>query len=344
MANAYDNYVSFNGFEVDHVTAVDLEINKFVQDSVKFWDQFYKAVPYVKGHKTFEHRKHIRPETTYKYASSLKLSEGVGTKSESIKVVKWSDTFDDYGSNIPYTKEGLRDNYDDTLSLIKDQFKYEAVEVPEKIKAEKMCSSTFQVTAESTVKATLDKAGVILVKKKNKPFDGTKFVAIVTPEIMAKLTAELTALGAALPDATKHEVICEGAVKTYGRFNIVECADDAMYGASGVNKIVIISKTRDNELPGAKMDPEISVFDNGLGFGLIQSADDATKMVADTNKRVGSVAMNIDHLGAAIQADLGHLVCDFTISDDYSASATPSGDPNGNVVSGNAPTSESVTR
>lgn len=337
------NYVSYEGFDVDHVNAVDLEINKFVQDTPKFWDQFFKAVPYVKGHKTFEHRKHIRPETNVKYANSLALAEGVGTPSESLKIVKWSDTFKDYGSHIDYTKEALRDNYDDTLELCRDQFKYEAVEVPEALKADAMCTSTFMATAETTVSATLDKIGVILAKKKNKPFNGTKYVAIVTPEIMSKLVSELKATGTALPEASKREVICEGSIKEYGRFYVVENADDAMYTTTG-GKIVVISKTRDNELPGAKMDPEIEIFDNKLGSNLIQKSATDTSLVADTNKRVGSIAMNLDHLGVAIQADLAHLVCEFTI-DSAEASATPSADPTGRVSeTGTAPTAETVVR
>ncbi len=338
-----DNYISYTGFDVDHVKAVDLSINKYAKDAVKFWDQYFKAIPYVKGHTTFEHRKHIRPECTYKYANSLKLAEGVGTPNESLKIVKWSDTFSDYGTHADYTKEALRDNYDDVLDLIKEQFENEAVEVPEKLKAHAMCTSNFQATAEATVSATLDKMGIILVKKRCKPIDGTKFVAIVTPEIMAKLTSELKAAGVALPDATKHEVICEGAVKEYGRFHIVENADDAMYTSTG-GKIVVVCKTRDGELPGAKMDPEISIFDNGLGSNLIQKSAADTTLVADTNRRVGSIAMNLDHLGVAIQADLGHLVCDFAV-DAVAAETVPTADPiNGVTETGVVPTTETVVR
>lgn len=337
-----DTHVSYTGFDNEHVAYIDTEINRFVKDTPKFWDQFFKAVPYVKGHKTFEHRKHIRPEATYKYASSLALSEGVGTPSESLKIAKWSDTFKDYGSHFNYTKEALRDNYDDTLELCKDQFKYEAVEVPELLKAHELCESTFQLTAESTVKATLDKAGVILAKKKNKGVDGVKYVAIVTPEIMSKLVDELTALGNALPDAVKTQVISEGTVKSYGKFSIVENADEPMYTSTG-GKIVIISKTRDNELPGAKMEPEISIFDNGLGSSLIQKNGDATAYEMDTNKRVGSIAMNIDHLGVATQAELGKLVCEYTI-ETVAAKSEPTADPVSSATSSVAPTTETVVR
>jgi hypothetical protein len=343
-----DNYISYTGFEVDHVTAIDLEINKYAKDSVKFWDQFFKAYEYKKGYKTFEHRKHIRPETTIKYANSLKLSEGVGTPNENLKIVKWSDTFDDYGSHYDYTKEALRDNYDDVLDLAKDQFETEAVEVPELLKADVICTSNFQMTAESTICDTLDKAAVILTKKKSKPFKGTKYLCIMTPETMKKFTSELKAQGVALPEATKSEIITEGSVKEYGRFYIVENPDEPMYDNSDTSnpkdKLVFICRTRDNELPGAKMDPEISVFDNGLGSNLIQKSATDTTLVADTNKRVGSLAMNIDHLGIAIQADLGHLVC--TIDHvDYAASATPTADPiNGVTATGVVPTTETVTR
>lgn len=342
-----DNYISYTGFDVDHVTAVDVEISKYAKDAKKFWDQFFKPYPYIKGHKTFEHRKHIRPETTVKYANSLKLAEGVGTPSENLKVVKWSTTFNDYGSHYDYTKEALRDNYDDVLSLAGDQFKTEAVEVPELLKADAICTSNFQMTAGTTVSATLDKAGVILAKKKAKPFDGTKFVAILTPELMAKLVSELKANGVALPEATKTALINEGAIKEYGRFYIVENADEPMYDNSATDspkdKIIFISKTRDNELPGAKMDPEISVFDNGLGSNLIQKSASDTTLVADTNKRVGSLAMNIDHLGVGIQADLAHLVCTMDHVA-YEASKTPTGDPINGVTSGTVPSSETVTR
>lgn len=340
------NYVSHDGFDVEHVDFIDLSVKKFVHDTEKFWGQFYDTTPFKKGYTVFKHRKTIRPEVTSKFASSLKLAEGIGAKDTDIKVVETSNSFSDYGTYINYTKEAIRDNIDDVSGFMVDKLKYLAAEVPEALRADTMCTSNFQITASVAnasaekgriikypITDTLDRIKVVLKKKRCKPTKDGKFVAILTPELMTQLKTELREQGiSVLDETTKAELTREGQVFNYDGFYLTDRSDEAMYAKTSdtINgdKLVVICRTRDNELPGIEMPGEISIFDNGLGTGLIaKSATDGT-LVPDTNHRVGSIAMNIDHLGLGIQADLGHLVCTFSHVDyDKTGVTYPTADP-----------------
>lgn len=329
MADQYKNYVSNSGMTVEQVDVIDKDIRRYVNDSEEFWKQFFKTSAWTRGQKTFKHRKHIRPEVTEAVANSFKLAEGYGATKSSITVVDWYDSVGDYGTYIPYTAEALEYNIDDVISLASDNFTVYSVEVPEVLRAAAICTSNFQMTAKSTITETLDAAKVILVKQKSKMVTPGGFIAVMTPELVSKLKQELRAAGDHLDEDTKGEITKEGSVYKYNGFYIVERSDEAMYDKSDSttkDKIVFIVKTRDNELPGAETEAEIEVFDNGLGHGLIAASAEDEVMVADTNRREGSIAMNIKHIGVGIQADLAHLVCTFDHTD-YAASATPSADP-----------------
>lgn len=328
MANEYENYVNHSGMTVEQVNVIDKDVKRYVNDSEQFWKKYFKPTSWVRGQKTFEHRKHIRPEVTLAKATSFELAEGYGAVKSGITVVKWTDDVKDYGTFTPYTAEALQYNIDDVISLASDNFQVYAVEVPEVLRAKAMCTSNFQMTAENTITATLDKAKVILDKAKSKKINAGGYVAIMTPELVAKLKSELRANGASLDEITKEEVTKEGSVYKYNGFYITERSDEPMYDTD-TDKIVFVVKTRDNELPGAEVEAETDVFDNGLGSGLIRANGDTgatATYVADTNRREGSIALNIKHLGLGIQADMGHLVCTFAHTD-YKASATPSHDP-----------------
>lgn len=349
-------HVSYEGFDVEHVDYIDLKVNKYVQDSDQFWAQFFDKSEYKKGYTTFKHRKTVRPEVTVKFANSLKLAEGCGTLGTDIKVVEWSEDFEDLGVHTDYTKEALRDNIDDVAEIVFDKFKYFAAEIPEVLRANAMCTSNFQVTASAVnadstkgriikypITDTLDRIAVILKKKKSKPISGGKYVAIMTPELLAALKNEMRDQNLTLDESTKGDITRDGQVYIYNGFAITDRADEAMYAGTASaptgDKLVVICRTRDNELPGAEMPGEISIFDNGLGSGLVyKSASDDT-LVADTNKRAGSIAMNIDHFKASIKADLGHLVCTFSHVDyDKTGVTYPTADPVNGATGNKVPT------
>lgn len=350
-------HVSYEGFDVEHVDWIDLTIQKYVQDSDQFWSQFFDKAEYKKGYTTFKHRKMVRPEITVKYANSLKLSEGIGTLNTDIKVVEWSQDFEDLGVHADYTKEALRDNIDDVAEMIAYKFKTMAAEVPEQLRADAMCTSNFQVTpsvvnTDTTgskrvikypITDTLDRIAVILKKKKCKPTKSGKYVAIMTPELLTALKNEMRDQNLTLDETTKSDIVRDGTVYLYNGFAIVDRSDESMYAGTASaptgDKLVVICRTRDGELPGTEMPGAIEVFDNGLGGGVIaKSATDAT-LVADTNKRVGSMALNIDHFKAAIKADLGHLVCTFSHVDyDKTGVTYPTGDPINGATGTKVPT------
>lgn len=337
-----DNYVSYAGLTPEQVTYIDTAIKKYVQDDEGFWGQFFDKQTYVKGHKNFEHRKHIRPEVTKKFVSAMKLSEGIGAPSTDLKVVKWSTTFEDLGTYIPYTKEALRDSIDDVLDLAITQFKTYSKEVPELIRADVMATSNFQLSAETTVLDTLDKALVVCGKRKLKPYKDGKYMAVMTYELVAKLKKELRASNGNLDEVTKQEITRDGNVIVTDSFYVVPRSDEPMYtyesGTTTINgdKLIVIGKTRDNENAGIEMASEISIFDNGLGSGLIQKSESDTTLGADTNKREGTVAINIDHCGIDTQDDSAHIVCVFAHTE-YAFSKTGSTRGDAVVTSASAP-------
>lgn len=333
-----DSYVSNTGMTIEQKAYIDAKVKSYVNDNEPFWAKFFATARWIPGRKKFTHRKHVRQELTANASVLTALVEGQGATKSTIKVTEWEETVANYGTYIPYTREALQYNIDDVLDMCTNDFSYKAVEIPEMKRAAAMCTSNFTMapvttTADSVTTLhltdTFDKAKVILDKQKSKPWADGRYLAIVTPEILAQLKAELRTAGVGLDEATKKDITRDGMVFDFDGFYIVSRSDTAMYETSGnttVDKIVFICKTRDNELPGSEIEHETSIFDNGLGSGEVLKNGSTTEYEADHNKRVGSVAMNIDHMGVGIQADLGHLVC--TVPHvAYTASATPTADP-----------------
>lgn len=335
---AYTNYINHTGMSVENVEKVDLRCKRYVMDSEKYWSQYFEKATWKEGYDTFTHRKHIRPEVTIAGANALKLVEGYGAVKSNITVVKWTETVHDYGTYVPYTAESLRYNIDDTLDLAYNTFSTKAIEVPEALRSSVMCTSNFQITGLTGDDATganlvtlLDKIKVALTKTKAKKINGV-FPLTTTPEVVATLKAYLRSIGSNLDEVTKSEVTREGSVYRYNGFDIIERSDEALYADSGAtSKLVVVCRTRDNELPGSEILSEIEIFDNGLGSELVQSntSTDASPVYeADHNKRAGSLGMNIVHFGASIQADLGHLVTTFATGTGWSTGVTkPTADP-----------------
>ncbi len=330
---AYNNYINHAGMPVEQVKAVDLKCRRYEQNAEKFWEQFFDKGTWEKGHKTFTHRKHIRPEVTLSVVNAMKLAEGYGAVKSNIKVVDWEESVDNFGAYVPYTREAIQYNIDNVVGMAENDFKYKMVLVPEIARANAICTSNFQMTPVTTNNAvdwfaTFNKAKVILTKKKSLKFKGT-FLAIITPEIEGDLKNYLHSKGESLDEITKEDITREGTIYKWNGFTLTVRSDEAMYSNTD-SKIVFIVRTEDGELPGSEITAEFEIYDKGLGSGLIQTKDstDASPVYeADTNNREGTVALNIDHFGASIQADLAHLVC-VVETTNYSTGVTyPTADP-----------------
>lgn len=322
MANEHKDYVSHADFTVEDKVKIEEDVRRFPKAEV-FWDKFCDHKPWVRGAKKFSYRKLIKPTVTTN--DKTPLVEGVGARPSTLELAEFEGQVNNYGSYIPYTKEAVQFNFDDTLSMITDAISYKSVAVPEALKAAEFASSRNQLTAASTIIATLGKAKAIFRKFKVKPQANGKYVAIIDPMLTPTLLAEIGAVST-LPESTKNELNIDGFVANFQGWTIIERYEDAMQGSTtsgqatyGKTCMILLGKSEEglNSVTVTGQNTEIIL--NPLGSGVIKDA--SGNVVADTNKRVGSVAYNIDALGIGTQADDARMICWFATTDATSALA-----------------------
>lgn len=322
MANEYDNYASFGGLSsVEDKAEIEENVRRYPIGKV-FWQGLCDHKEWKRGYKRFSWRRLVKPNVAE--ADLTALVEGVAPSPDKMTYAEYEASVHDYGRYIPYTKEAVQFNKDNVIDDISHTISYKAFKVPETIVGKHFTNSKVQITPESTVVATLDKAAAVFAKNEIGHFSGTKYFAILTPDVFAVLKGELRSLGDALPEAKKSELY-DGTTYDFDQFEIAVRGDDFLTASDGSGttaKIIFLGTTDDglkSEICTSGMTPEIIV--NHLGFGVIK--DSAGNVVSDANHRVGSVAYNLDAFGVGTQADYAKMTCDWTVTKPAIASAKP---------------------
>lgn len=345
MANEYKDYVAHGvstdtGFSIEDKEEIENNIRRFPLDTT-FYDAFCDHKTWNKGARRFTWRKLKRPDIEAE--NTTPLIEGVAAKKDKLVVEEYECSVENYGTYIPYTKEALMYNKDDVKADIVHQFKYKALKVPEEIKAKEFAKARYQVTpvvnnGVLSITETLDKALTIFMKNKVRPIKDNHYVFICTLEILAKLKKELRGIGDVLATVQKEDLSKLGTVYEYNGFYIYPRSEDVLYidaiAADASKSITAVPAKQKGILLGLSEDGKQSVIAtraatpeiifNELGAGVIKDA--AGNIVADDNHRVGSVALNIDALGVATQADDARMIVLFSDQTAEEAVATTGND------------------
>jgi len=325
MAVANDNAVKYAELTDEHIADVKVGIEKFVKSN-EYWDRFVHHSTVPRGHKEFTSRRLIAPKV--RPEEIKKRLEFVAPRPTKIAVMTVTKTVDNYGDKAIYSREDLQYHFDNTVANIRATLQEIAVQKLDFIKGapffkSKATLAAVQVSSADNLLATAEKAAIILRKNKANRWDGTHFLAHITPEVLNILRAEISAKGDRLSEPVKKEL--DGRtydVYNYGDFSYSVTVSDLMYSgnglAAGKQWVVFMGKRGiDGQSPidVAKLQGEsgIAVYDNGLGSGVL--LDEDGNYTSDDNKQQGSVAINMDGLGACVSDDLCILDCQFTATE-----------------------------
>lgn len=287
--------------------------------SNEFFSQFNQHKAWKKGSRTLEYKKLIFPKVDKKTIKPT--AEGIAPRPTVLEYATFKVAVDNYRDRANYTRESIEYSLGDVVADSAAQLENNAVEKLDYIKGKPWVSSKATITAGANIVATIKKARVLLKKNKAKPWEGNDYLMLVSPEVMVALETELEGK-ASLDEATKTEIVNATVKKKYG-FIIVECSSDLLYNDDGTtHTIVFAGKNAQGQSPVTDYAlEEVEVIHNPLGSGVI--VDEDGNLTNDANKQLGSVALNIEGVSAAINDDLCILNCKYTIETTNEASATP---------------------
>lgn len=325
MAVANENAVKYAELTDEQIKDVKVGIELFVKSN-EYWDRFVHHSSVPRGHKEFTSRRLIAPKV--KPEDIKKRAEFVAPRPSKIAVMTVSKTVDNYGDKAIYSREDLQYHFDNTVANIRATLQEIAVQKLDFIKGaaffkSKATLTAVQVSSADNLLATAEKAAIILRKNKANRWDGQHYLAHITPEVLNMLRAEIAAKGDRLSEPVKKEL--DGRTYdtyNYGDFMYSVNVSDLMYAGNGLSAgkqwVVFMGKRGiDGQSPidVAKLQGEsgIEVINNGLGSGVL--VDEDGNYTADDNKQQGSVAINMDGLGACVSDDLCILDCQFTATE-----------------------------
>ncbi len=337
MAIANEQAVKYQELTDEHIKDIKVGIEKFVQSN-EYWDRFAHHSTVPRGKKIYTSRRLIAPKVNKEDVKPR--AELVAPRPSKITVATFEKTVDNYGDKAIYSREDLQYHFDDTVANIRTTLQEIAIQKLNIVKGKAFFQSRATVTAvndgnsQPSILLTSEQVAIIFRKNKVKRWDGKLFLAHITPEELKQLRAEIEAKGARLSEPVKKEL--DG--RTYDGYEYCDffysvTADDLMYKNDTTQYIVYMGRRAiDGQSPvdvsKLKGESGIEVINNGLGSGVL--IDEDGNYTSDDNKQQGSVAINMDGLGACVSDDLCLLDCEFTI-DVIKASALPLSDMTGYV-------------
>ena len=330
MSVSNTNAVTYAELTDEHIVDIKRNLELFVP-SEEYWDKFCKHSTVPRGHKTYQSRILIAPKV--KESDISPRAEFVAPRPSKIAVKTVERTVENYGDKAIYSREDLQYHFDDTVKSITATLKEIAVQKLDWIKGAAFLKSRAVLTTEtytdsnhplynsSSILLTAEKAAIVFRKNKVKRWTNGRYLAHITPEGLQRLRAEIAAKKEVLSDPVKLEL--DGKTYeyySYGDFYYSVTSHDLMYLVeSGTEKQYVIFMGK-RQIDGAspidvaKLEGEsnFSLFNNSLGTGVLVDVDG--NYTADDNKQQGSVAINMDGLGACVSDDLCVLKVKFSLN------------------------------
>ena len=316
MAVANDNAVKYAELTDEHIKDVKKGIELFVKSN-EYWDKFVHHSSVPRGHRVFTFRRLIAPKV--RKEDIKPRAEFVAPRPTKIAVATFERTVNNYGDKAIYSREDLQFHFDNTVANIRATLQEIAVQKLDLIKGAPFFKSKATVTYDTSILKTAKTAAIILRKNGAKRWDGAHYLCHITPEGLMKLQGEIEALGARLSEPVKKEL--DGRtydVYPYGDFLYSVTISDLMYKNASTQYLVFMGRRGIDgnspiEVPKLEGESGIDIYDNGLGSGVL--LDEDGNYTSDDNKQQGSVAINMDGLGADVNDDLCILDCEVSINE-----------------------------
>lgn len=290
------------------ITDIKAGIEKFVE-SEGYWAKFAHVAPVDRGAKTFSFRRLVKPMVR---AEDVKpRAEYIAPRPTKIAVQTFEKTVEIYSEKFIYSKEDMVYHFDDTVNNGRATLQEKVRQIKEFIYGKPFVNSAATVSYETSLINTLDKAAIILRKNEAKRWDGVHYLAHITPEVLKALRAEIRALGSSISEPTKKD-LDGNVVGEWGDWLFSVTTSPIMYKDDTHQYLVLMGKRGIDgnspiDISKMKGESDLEVFDNGLGSGVLVDVDG--NYTADDNHQQGSIAININCVGAAVNDDLCVLDC-----------------------------------
>lgn len=284
------------------------DIKKYVEGFAKkeqYFSKFTQKAKWDRGSKTIQFRRYVANKVA---ESDVKpIAEEVAPRPTSITVKTFQRSIKRYGGKWKYTREDTLYGYDNIVSIGADVLSDEITQYCDYVIGKPFFSGrATQDLVSSGTTPILDTLDIIAIKftRQNhcKPYANGKYLAMITPEVMAKIKAEISSKGSSLCEATK-EQLDSGVIGSYGRWLFTECPHNLAVKDETTHYMVCLARRPDGQLPIVQSElGGVEVINNPLGTGILLDVDG--KLTSDDNKQMGSIAWNIDGLTADVNDDL----------------------------------------
>ena len=296
---AVNEAVTYASMTDEQIAAIKRRIESFVK-SQEFFDKLCNHEKWDRGSKTMKSRRVIKPKVSK--SEVVPAQELVAPRPSKIAVETFSHSVEIYRDKISYSAEDVLFGYDDIVKIAGDTLGEIGVQKLDFIKGAPFIASACTASYATSYDATLAKVAIILKKNGAKPWKNGRFLAVVSPETLEAIRSELKSGGSYISEPTKED-IDSGIIGHYGRWDFMECPHELLIKNGSYHDMVCMGRRPNGLSPvdAAKIEG-VEVIHNGLGTGVL--LDEDGNYTSDDNKQKGSVAMNINGLGAYVNDDL----------------------------------------
>lgn len=304
--------VKITDLTAEQITDVEKRIETFVKTN-QFFDKLCAHKKVKKGNRTWQFRRLVRPKV--KPEDVHPFEEGVAPRPTGLAVETFEKTVDIYRDKFVYTAEDTFYGFDDIVKAGGDTLSEIVTQKVDIIKGRPFFTSravaTFPESGDHKIEAVLEKGAIMFGRQNHsKKWNGAKYLALMTPEVLSSFRKEIRSYGDSLSEPSK-EQLDRGVVGTWGRWEFMECPSDLAIGeedGSEVHYMIMLAKRPNGQSPvEVTVMDNIQVFHNPLGSGVM--IDEDGNYTSDDNKQKGSIAINVGPLGAAITDDLCIIRC-----------------------------------
>lgn len=308
-----NNGVTIKDLTAEQITDVEKRIETFVKSN-EFFDKLCAHKKVKKGNRTWQFRRLVRPKV--KPEDVHAYEEGVAPRPTGLAVETFEKTVNIYRDKFVYTAEDTLYGFDDIVKAGGDTLADIVTQKADIIKGKPFFTSRavaeYPNSGNHKIEEVLDKGAIMFGRQNHaKKWNGAKYLALMTPEILKAFKAELRLYSDGLSEPSK-EQLDRGIVGSWGRWELMECPSDLAIGKDGSNNevhyLIMLARRPNGESPvEVTVMDNIQVIHNPLGSGMM--VDEDGNLTSDDNKQKGSIAVNVGPLGAVITDDLCIIRC-----------------------------------
>ena len=317
------------GLTAEQITDIKRHIDGFAKKE-QYFSKFVNHKKWNKGHKKMQYRRYVANEVAE--GDIQEIVEEVAPTATSVTVKTYEVSVKRYGGKWRYTREDTLYGYDNIVAIGGDVLADEVTQTLDLLIGKafftgRATQTLVNASGSTPILDTLSRVAISFGRTNStKPYANGKYLAIVTPEEMEKIRAEIASKHGEISEATKVE-LDNGIIGSYGRWMFSECPSNLAVKDNATHYVVCMGRSKDGSLPIDTFEMGgVEIINNPLGTGLLK--DSKGNLTSDDNKQLGSIAWNLDCFGSNVYDDLALIrfevpatVYDYPVKNDYTLRA-----------------------